>query len=281
MIALAGGLGAALAFATATLCSSRASRMLGSSSTVAWAMLIGFLVAGPGAAAEGRPAGLGAAVGWLALAGIGNVVGLLLVYAGFRIGKVGVVAPIASSEGAVAAVIAVVAGERIGMGVGVTLAAIAVGIVLASRGDGEAAAPGQDDRRAAFYALVAAFTFGASLYATGRVSGDLPLLWVVLPARLAGVALVTLPLAVAGRLRLTRRALPLVAVAGLCEVGGFASFTVGARHGIAVAAVLASQFAAIAAVAARILFGERLGRTRIAGVAAIAAGVAVLGALRA
>jgi drug/metabolite transporter (DMT)-like permease len=80
---------------------------------------------------------------------------------------------------------------------------------------------------------------------------------------------------------MTRRAAPLVVAAGLCEVLGFVSFTLGARHGIAVAAVLASQFAAIAAVAAYVLFGERLARVQIAGVAAIVAGVAVLSALQA
>ena len=63
---------------------------------------------------------------------------------------------------------------------------------------------------------------------------------------------------------------------GIAEVVGFASFAVGARHGVAVAAVLASQFAAIAAVAAYVLFQERLGRIQIVGVTTIVVGVAVL-----
>ncbi len=60
-----------------------------------------------------------------------------------------------------------------------------------------------------------------------------------------------------------------------------ASASSGARHGIAVSAVLASQFAAIAALAAALLFRERLGRTGIVGVVVIAAGVAAVSALRA
>ena len=84
-----------------------------------------------------------------------------------------------------------------------------------------------------------------------------------------------------GRLRLARAALPLVVGSGLAEVAGFVSYAVGARHGIAISAVLASQFAAIAALAAGILFGERLGWTGIAGVIVIAAGVAAVSALRA
>jgi drug/metabolite transporter (DMT)-like permease len=67
-------------------------------------------------------------------------------------------------------------------------------------------------------------------------------------------------------------------VSGLCEVAGFASYTIGARHGIAISAVLASQFAAFAAVGAFLLFRERLTRLQILGIAAIAVGVAVLSA---
>jgi multidrug transporter EmrE-like cation transporter len=44
--------------------------------------------------------------------------------------------------------------------------------------------------------------------------------------------------------------------------------------------VLASQFAAVAAVGAYVLFGERLGRVQLTGVAMILAGVAALSALR-
>jgi class 3 adenylate cyclase len=59
---------------------------------------------------------------------------------------------------------------------------------------------------------------------------------------------------------------------GLCGIG--------ARHGIAITAVLASQFAAIAAIAARFLFGERIGRVATIGVVVIAVGVATVSALR-
>jgi drug/metabolite transporter (DMT)-like permease len=103
----------------------------------------------------------------------------------------------------------------------------------------------------------------------------------VLPPRVLGVALFTIPLAFAGRLRVTREALPFVLVSGAAEVAGFISFVIGARHGIAITAVLASQFAAISALAAGFLFRERLGRVGIAGVIVITAGVAAVSALRA
>jgi drug/metabolite transporter (DMT)-like permease len=80
---------------------------------------------------------------------------------------------------------------------------------------------------------------------------------------------------------MSRSAAPLVAASGLLEVGGVVAYTLGARDGIAVAAVLGSQFAAIAAVLAFFLFRERLSRVQIVGVSIIAVGVAVLTGLQA
>jgi drug/metabolite transporter (DMT)-like permease len=141
MLAIVGGLGAALVFATVTLCNSRSSRMIGPSQLLAWVMLIGLAIIAPLVALEGVPDGLDAeACTWLAVAGIGNVVGLLLAYAALRVGKVGVVAPVVATQGAVAAVLAVIGGESIGAGSGLMLAVIAVGIVLA----GLAGEPGRE-----------------------------------------------------------------------------------------------------------------------------------------
>lgn len=282
MIAVLGGLGAACAWAVTTLTASRASPLIGPWSTLAWVMLTGLVVVGPVALAQGKPEGLDrGALTWLAIAGIGNVAGLLLVYSGLRIGKVGVVAPISSSEGAVAAIIAVAAGEHLGPWTAVALVAIAIGIALAARPPAEKEEADRNDPRAAGLALAAAVAFGAGLYATGRASLELPIAWAVLPPRLLGVVLVTVPLLAARRLRLTRAAAPFVVASGLAEVAGFASYAIGARHGIAIAAVLASQFAALAAIGAALLFKERLTRTGVVGVIVIAVGVAVVSTLHA
>ena len=92
------------------------------------------------------------------------------------------------------------------------------------------------------------------------------------------MAAVALPLIASRTLTLTRKAVPLVVASGVCEVAGFASYAVGSRHGIAVSAVLASQFAALAAVGAYFLFRERLTRLQLVGVGAVVVGVAVLSA---
>jgi drug/metabolite transporter (DMT)-like permease len=295
VIAILGGLGAALAWAVSTLCSSRSSRLIDPSSVVAWMMLVGLVITVPAAAASGVPARLdaGSAV-WLVMAGVGNVGGLVLTYRALRIGQVALVGPLVSTEGAVAAIIAVIAGESLAPGVGLTLAAIVAGICLASvpgrsrgadrspisdRPLGRASAP--HPTRAVLLAMAAALAFGTSLYATGRAGTELPASWVVLSARAIGTVALALPLALGRRLEITRGAVPLVVASGVCEVIGFYSYTAGARHNIAVAAVLASQVGGLAALAAYFLFGERLSRQRTLGVCTMLAGVAVLSALRA
>ncbi len=281
MIAVFGGLGAASVFAIATLSASRGTRMIGPRSFLAGVMLVGLVATLPAVAARSVPDISGVDAGWLVLSGCGNVAGLLCAYAALRLGKVGIVAPIVSTEGAIAAVLAVVAGEGISPGAGATLGVIACGILLAGvTRDADEVPADPAGVRALAFAIAAALAFGASLYATARVGASLPVAWAVLPARAVGVAAVTLPLAVTRRLTITRQALPFVVLSGLCEAAGFALFTVASRHGIAVSAVLASQFAAIAAVAAYLLFGERLARVQLAGVASIVVGVAILSALQ-
>ena len=151
-------------------------------------MLTGLVLTLPVVAVEGVPSGLDAGVGaWLVLVGAGNVVGLVFLYAGLRIGKVGVVAPIASTEGAVTAVIAVAAGEHIGTAAGVALIVIVVGVVLAATTRGGARVDPARSRRAVLFAIGAALWFGAGLYAAGRVSTEVPVGWILLPTRAMGV----------------------------------------------------------------------------------------------
>jgi len=296
VLAIVFGLTTAFLWATTLLASARASRLLGPWSTLAWVMLIGLvvtlpfvLVTAPSVTLTGRDVTL------MAVAGVVNSVGLLCNYAAVRRGKVALVGPIVSTEGAIAAVLAVIAGDPLSAAAAVVLAVIAIGVVLASidrsAGDPELAAdpaaearpigPSRDTVIVVGLALGAAAFFAVNLFVTSRIAGVLPLAWTVLPARLAGVVLVTIPLVLRGRLQLVRAAVPFVIVVGVCEVLGIATFALGARVSAPVTSVLASQFAGIAAVAAYILFGERLRRAQVVGVVLIAIGVAVLAATQA
>lgn len=291
MIPILGGLGAAACWAVATLASSRSARMLSATSVVAWVMIVGLAIALPSAFVTGVPDGMdGSAWLWLGVSGAGNVGGLLCIYAAFAHGKVGLIAPITSTEGAVAALIAVLAGESLGGAAGAVLAMIVLGVVLASIpppelsdvnvADASAPAGAANASVAVALAVAAAVIFGLSLYASGRVSQDLPISWVVLPPRVVGVVVVAIPLLVRGRLELTRAALPLVVLSGVTEVLGYVAYGLGSRHGIAVTAVFGSQFAALTTLGAWFLFRERLGRIQLAGVVTIAVSVATFTALR-
>jgi drug/metabolite transporter (DMT)-like permease len=278
MKAILGGSGAALCWTVAMLCSSRASRRLGALPTLAWVMAIGFVIVLPFVIVAGSLP-TGSESGWLFVAGAGNIIGLVCEYTAVRSGKVGVVASIASTEGAVSAVLSAIAGEPISAAVAAVLALIAAGIVLASLEQDDDV----DERwatKAVVLAFGAALSFGISLYAVGHVSGDVEFAWLLLPARLVGVAVITLPLAVRGGLRIAKSAAPLVSAAGVAEVVGVASFAWGARDSIGIASVLGSQFAAISAVGAFLFFGERLRKIQIIGIAAIVTGVGMLAVIR-
>lgn len=293
MIAILGGFGAAVLWAAANLASSRSSRIIGASSTVAWMMLVGLAVATPFAVASGPlPTITPTLALWLTASGVGGVIGLMLVYRGLRIGKVGVVLALASTEGAIAAVFAVVAGESLTIPTTLMLGVIAIGVATVALAGGGTAEPTEmqgdagpraglgAERRAALYGTAAAVAFGFSIYGTAQAGISLPIAVAVLPARVVGVAFVFVPLALAGRLRMTRRAAPMVVIVGLGEVLGNAAYVVGARESIAVASVLASQFAALAAVGAFFLFRERLSTRQRSGFVAIAVGVAILTLVR-
>jgi drug/metabolite transporter (DMT)-like permease len=165
------------------------------------------------------------------------------------------------------------------------LALIVVGgaLTAASAGTDDAGERGSISPRpvlSAVLGLAAALAFGASLYATGRVSQSLPLGWVALAPRVAGVLLVALPLITSRRLRISGQAGPMVVIAGLAEVIGFFCVGVGARSNLAVTSVLTAQFAALAVIGAVFLFGERLRPVQRAGVVAIAVGTGLVALLR-
>jgi drug/metabolite transporter (DMT)-like permease len=97
----------------------------------------------------------------------------------------------------------------------------------------------------------------------------------VAAGRIGGVAFLTLPLLLTGRLHLQRPLLPFLAFAGIAEVAGVYAFAWGARESIAVTAVLSSQFAVIAALLAHTV-GERISQRQWLGVGSVTVGVVVI-----
>jgi drug/metabolite transporter (DMT)-like permease len=310
--AILGGLAAAVMWATATLSSSRSSRMIGSRVVLAWVMIVGTIVGLPLSLVSGVPRDIPpGTVPLVLLAGVCYSAGLYVTYKALTIGKVSIVAPIVATEGAVGALIAVALGDPLSLLAALLLAVIAGGVVLSSieparpdvpAGDIELAAdaldgPARDDarariadhaalliddaartRRTVLFSVAGALIFGVGLVAAGKSASLIPPIWVATSTRVVGLAVVALPLILQRRLVLTRKVLPLVAIAGIGEIIGSTASAWGSTYSIPITAVLGSQFAAIAAVVAFILFGERLSRTQIIGVVLIVAGVTALAA---
>ncbi len=133
MTAILGGLAAAVLWATATLASSRSSRMIGSRVVLAWVMIVGTIVGLPVALATGVPRDVSPdALPLLVLAGVCYSAGLYATYKALTIGKVSIIAPIVATEGALAAVFAVALGDPLAGSAGLLLGVIAAGVVLSA-----------------------------------------------------------------------------------------------------------------------------------------------------
>lgn len=280
MTAVIAGILTALIWTVATLCSARASRRIGAPSTVAGVAIVGLIATVPLlATAPAFSDSDSSQLPWLIVAGGGNILGLLLGYAALNRGKVSIVAPITSTEGAIAATIAILAGEPVTAVLLICLSLVVTGIALTAYGpeaDTSDLDPGAAARTGGplFLAMAcsSALLFGVSLYAVGHSSGVVPAPWIVASGRIFGVLVIALPLLLTRRFRMTREALPFVIVCGLAEVLGFLAITWGSQDSIAITAVLASQFAVLTVIVSKFL-GERVERHQLAG--AVIAGVGV------
>lgn len=277
MVAVVAGMGTALAWALATLAAARASRLLGTWSTTALVVFVGLLATLPLLALEAPGAAVSVTdLAWLLIAGFGYIGGMVFNYAALSGGKIPVTAPIVSTEGSIAAVLAVLSGEPASLLLVAMVALIGVGVfVVALQPGGGADVLSEGSSRHLAFALAAALIFGVGLFAAGRASEGVPPSFVVAAGRLVGLAFLTLPLALTRRLRIDRRVVPFVVFAGVAEVVGVYLFAWGARESIAVTAVLSSQFAVVAALIAHVL-GERISVRQWAGVVAVTAGVVVI-----
>jgi len=278
MIAVLAGLTAAVMWGLSTVVASRSTKAIGSQGALAWVMLIGGAMTLALMPLSGLPHGISnSAWAWAVAAGAGSAFGLSMMYRALRIGKVGVVAPIASTEGALAAMLAIALGERLTLGVAICLGVIALGVVVVTL-RGTAA---DIHLRPSLYAMAAACSFGVALVGSSKAGTELGALWTILVTRAIGVSVVAAPLVLTRSLPRPGRVWWMVTFSAIAELIGFAAFIGGSRHGVAIPAVLASQFAAVAAATSYVVFGERLGVRQRAGAAVIFTGVAVLSLLRA
>ncbi|MER6119659.1 EamA family transporter [Streptomyces sp. NPDC001743] len=220
---------------------------------------------------------------WFAVAAgaVGPVV-ILSFYKALALGPMGVVSPLGSLGVAVPVSIGLAVGERPGLLQGAGVAVAVAGIVMAG-GPQLRGAPVQ--RQAVLLTLFAAFGFGAVMSliaeASTTVTGLFLSLFVqrVVSVAIGGAALYVSVLRGAralpeeGGAAVVAAALPALTFVGLADVAANGSYAIAAQHGpVTVAAVLASLYPVVTALAARGILGERL-----RGVQAAGAGLALLG----
>jgi drug/metabolite transporter (DMT)-like permease len=220
----------------------------------------------------------GADLGWGAAAGLAGAAGLVVFFRTLAGGVMSVVAPVtAVTAAAVPVLVGLLGGDTIGgwAAVGIALALLAVVLVSAESGLSALRAA----RPAALApALLAGSMFGLFFVLLDRTSSEAGLTPLV-TARLASVGLVV-AIAVAGHqsLRVTRAALPLVAVSGVGDMTANALFLLATQADgqLAIVGVLASLYPVSTVVLAQVVLRERLVGAQVAGLLAAAAAVVLI-----
>ena len=271
------GLLTAVLFASSALGGSRAVRHISQFAVVGWSCTIGLVLIAPLLIATGIPSTLrGENLLWWLVFGITNIAGAVVVFYAFRIGKVGLLAPIVATEGSIAAVLATLMGDPLVPLAGLALLIVVAGIVLTAIAPDPNPLPAERPVLSVMLAIVATLLFGTCLYASGRLSGEIPDEWLVAAPRIIGTIAVAIPLLLLRKMRMTRPAVLPVIIVAVAEVLAFFTYARGAQENIAITAVLSSQFAPLTTVVAWLFFKERLGRLQITGIAIVLTGVVSL-----
>ncbi|MFF1477878.1 EamA family transporter [Streptomyces sp. NPDC058301] len=221
---------------------------------------------------------------WFAVAaGAVGPVAMLSFYKALALGPMGVVSPLGSLGVAVPVGVGLVLGERPGVLQFAGIAVAVVGILMAG-GPEFRGAPVQ--RQAIVLTLLAAFGFGAVMALISEASTTITGLFLALfVQRVTNVAVGGSALYVSvkrggdalpeGGGAVVVAALPALAFVGLADVAANGTYSIAAQQGpVTVAAVLASLYPVVTALAARGMLKERL-----RGVQAAGAGIALVGTL--
>ncbi|MFJ4979862.1 EamA family transporter [Streptomyces coeruleorubidus] len=217
---------------------------------------------------------------WFAVAaGLVGPVAMLAFYKALALGPMGVVSPLGSIGVAVPVGVGLMLGERPGVLQFVGILVAVAGVCLAG-GPQFRGAPVQ--RQAIALTLLAAFGFGAVMALIAEASTTPTGLFLALfVQRVTNVAAGGLALYVSVRRGAPAlpadgfawRSLPALAFVGLADVAANGTYSIAAQHGpVTVAAVLASLYPVVTAVAARGVLRERLRAVQAAG-----AGLALVG----
>lgn len=271
LMAVAGGLGAALAWGSADFLAKPVAEREGGDQALLWLYVVGFPIfaALAGARGEALPGGATAAL-W-AVAGVLNAGAYLALYRGLRVGLLAVVSTTNAAWAAVTVLLsAIVLGEQPGLLGWAGFALVLGGVMLVAYTGGglSARAPGFAE------GAVAALLFGASFFLLKLRAAEGGLTMQAAVLRGMGLALVA-PFALRRTsLRAFLRIPPLFAAV---DSAGFLLFVMGLASGAAyLVAPLGSLLTPVAVALGAIFYGERLRPHQWAGFALTVAGAVVL-----
>lgn len=278
------GLAAALAWGTADVLATIASRRTGAFRVVLGfhvvaVFLLGLIVAVTGGSLAGVT---GSDVAWLGFVGVLGAVSYLTFYRALAIGPISIVSPIVSAYAAVTFVLAVViGGERPGPGEIGAIVVVILGVGLASS---DLAQMRRLERLAMVgiaLALVTAVVIGAFLYGVSHFSDDLGWLVPLFVARGFSLLFLVLVSLRGAQWRFPERSprlLALIAAVGAIDTAAYALFNVGVRQEeTSVVATAAAPYAVVPIVAGVLLFSERPRPAQWAGIGLVVAGLILLG----
>ena len=217
-------------------------------------------------------------LGWGAAAGLVGSTGLVVFFQALSSGTMSVIAPVtAVTSAAVPVLVGLLGGNRIGLwaAAGIALALAAVVLVSAEGGLSALRAARPASLAPALAAGTAFGFFFVLLDRTSEEAGVTPLV----AARMASVALVAvLALATRQSLRVTRPALPLVALSGVGDMTANALFLLATQQEgqLAITGVLASLYPVSTVVLAQLVLRERLVPAQLAGLASAFAAVVLI-----
>jgi drug/metabolite transporter (DMT)-like permease len=247
-------------------------------SQAAVTVVLGVIVVTAGGWSEAGPR-----LWFAAAAGVAGPGAMLCFYRALSLGPMGVVSPLATLSVAVPVAVGLVLGERPVLLQYVGILVAVVGIVLAG-GPQLRGAPVQ--RKTIVLALAAAAGFGAVMALISQASvNNTGLLLALFVQRLVGAAVGAAALTISARRGLAVlpgggrealvRALPAFGCVGLADLAANGSYAIAARSGpVAIAAVLASLYPVVTALAACGILKERLRPVQ-----AIGAALALVGSI--
>lgn len=217
-------------------------------------------------------------------AGLASVAGLGMLFGGFAVGRMAVVAPVSAGVGGLVPIAwGLLQGERPGALALLGAVVVLTASVVLARSEGEtvdADLHAPDDRRAVLLAIGAGVAFGIILIAFSETSPDIGL-WPPFAAHLVAIPTLTVALLVAGHsLRPPADARRVMAASGFFDATAVSLLLVALQQDelVSLVAPAANLYPAGTALLAALVLKERLRGIQIAALAAAAVGLVLLAA---